>query len=279
MVFERITRQVFALDGNEYTYWVAGDSSNRPLVILYGYTGVHEDFLELVRALKQTFYVIIPEYPGWNTVPRFPEPLTIHNYAVYFKMLCDHLQLEQSITVIGHCVGSVVAVEMAFVYPQKINQLILISIPYLEGTWAQKMYAGLAKGATFSPGFIKSFFFLWRSRPLSVPLDLFAIRTKSVRKKMQRIKEHILKQPLQREDAVEEEWLSFIAYDFRKVRELTLPVHLIHGEKDLLLHAAQARRFQEIIPSATLDSIPDAGHVPPVETPRELIKIIEKYLV
>jgi pimeloyl-ACP methyl ester carboxylesterase len=276
MAYERITKQVLALDGKEYSYWAAGDSNNPPIIILYGYTGVHDDFLELVRALKHTHFVVIPEYPGWNNVPRFSEPLSIHNYARYFKKLCDGLGLK-SVTVIGHCVGSVVALEMASLYPKSIDQLILISIPYLEGTWAQKMYGLLAEGAKHSPGFIKSFFFLWRSRPLSVPLDLFTIRTKSIRKKIKRIRDHIVKQPLQHEDAVEEEWLSFVEFDFHKVSTLNTPVHLIHGAKDLLLSSAQAVKFQNLFPSATLDVIVDAGHVPPVETPGELIRIIEKY--
>lgn len=277
MVFERITRQVFALDGKEYLYWAAGDSSKPPVIILYGYTGVHDDFLELVRTLKHTHFILIPEYPGWNNTPRFHEPLTIHNYARYFKKLCDGLGM-QTVTIIGHCVGSVVALEMASLYPNSIDKLILISIPYLEGTWAQKMYGLFAAGAKRSSGFIKSFFFLWRSRPLSVPLDLFTIRLKNIRKKMQRIRDHVVKQPLQHEDAVEEEWLSFVEYDFDKVSNLKTPVHLIHGGKDLLLSTKQAERFKNLFPRATLDVIPEAGHVPPVETPSELIKLIRKYL-
>lgn len=277
MVFERITKQVLVLDGDEYIYWAAGDNSKPPLMILYGYTGVHDDFLELVRALKHTHFVIIPEYPGWNTIPRFAKPLTIQNYAYHFKKLCDGLGL-QSVTIIGHCVGSVVALEMASVSPKSIGQLILISIPYLEGTWAQKMYGLLAKGANHSPNFIKSFFFLWRSRPLSVPIDLFTIRTKNIRKKMQRIRDHIVKQPLQHEDAVEEEWLSFVAYDFKKVKGITQPVHLIHGGEDFLLSSRRAVAFKKLFPSATLDVIAGAGHVPPVEAPGKLIKIINNYI-
>jgi pimeloyl-ACP methyl ester carboxylesterase len=276
-VFERITRQVFASDGNDYLYWAAGDSKNPPLLILYGYTGVHDDFLELVRALKHTFYIIIPEYPGWNNIPRFQEPLTIHNYAHYFKKLSTHLHIER-MTLVGHCVGSVVALEMATLYPKNISQLILISTPYLDGTWAKRIYAALAKGAKLSPDFAKPFFFLWRSRPLSVPLDPFTIKLKNLHKKIQRIRDHIVKQPLQHEDAVEEEWLSFMEFDFQKVRAITLPVHIIHGDKDILLSPAQAAKFKQLFPSATLDLIPQAGHVPPVETPGELTRTMLKYL-
>lgn len=277
MVYERISRQVFELDGKDYTYWVSGDTSNPPLMILYGYTGVHGDFLELVRTVKQTHFVIIPEYPGWNGVPRFSESLTIHNYAAYFKKLSEHLHLER-LTIIGHCVGGVVALEMAYVYPQRVRQLFLVSTPYLEGTRAHRIYAALAKGATNSPSFARSIFFLWRSRLVSVPLDFLVIKLKSHRKKMQRIKDHIVKQSSQREDAVEEEWLSFIEYDFAKVKQLTLPVHVIHGAKDLLLQPSQAKRLQMLLPSSTFDLIPHAGHVPPVETPGELLRIFQKYL-
>lgn len=272
-VFERMTKQVITSGEDEYIYWVAGEDTQPPLIILYGYTGVHEDFLEIVKALKERFFIVIPEHPGWNNAPRFKDPLTIHNYAVYIKKLCDLLEFKK-IALVGHCVGSVIASEFTYLYPLSVSQLILISTPYLEGTWAQKMYGALAKGANHSPGFAKSFFFLWRSRPLNVPLDLFTIKLKDFRKKMQRIKDHIVKQPLQHEDAVEEEWLSFVGFDFNKVKKIAMPVHLIHGEKDMLLSCAQAEKFQRLFPSATLAIIPEAGHVPPVETPQALTKLL-----
>lgn len=275
--FTTITKQYFSPDGNPYSYWVVGKTENPPIILLYGYTGVHEDFLALAETLKNNYFVIIPEYPGWNNVPRFKAKLTIHNYAQYFKALLDSLNIQKSI-IIAHCMGSVIAIEFAYLYPYAVSKLILISPPYLRHTWAEKMYLLLAHKAKHASNKTKPLYFFWRSRLLTVPLDFFIIKTRSFSQKMDRIKDHIINQPKQNEDAVEEEWISFIDFNFEKAKNITAPVHIIHGEKDAFIPILQAEKLRNIFSSATLDIIPNAGHVPPVETPNELAQLISKYL-
>ncbi len=270
-----MTLQEYELEGENYRYWVQGNTKNPPLVIFYGFTGVHKDFLEVARSLKDVYFVIIPEFPGWNNSPRFQEPLTIHNYAKFFKKMFDSLELLR-ITLLGHCVGAVVAIEFVSLYPQSVEQLILVSMPYLKGSLGQKLYSFLADISLHSPRIVRPAFFFWRSRILTVPLDFFVIKLKDFDKKIERIKDHIIRQPMQLEDAVEAEWTSFIKFNFEKVKQIKTPVRLIHGAEDLFISPQQALKFQKLLPDATLEIIPHAGHTPSVETPKELTELLLK---
>jgi pimeloyl-ACP methyl ester carboxylesterase len=274
--FPEMTLQDFHLDGKVYKYWVQGNQKNPPLILFYGYTGVHKDFLYLAEKLKNNYFIIIPEFPGWNKSPRLDKPLTINNYAKYFKSLFDFLGFSK-INLFGHCFGAVVAIEYAYFYPDTVNKLILVSPPYLGGK-TEKFHKFLVRMAENSPKFIRPVFFFWRSRILAVPFDFYAIKLRSFEKKMDRVKEHIFKQFFEPEDAVEENWISFIKFNFNKVKRINIRANLIHGAGDVLVNIKQAEKLQKLFPHATLDIISQAGHVPPVEAPDELLELVTKYL-
>lgn len=274
--FPEMTFQEFGLDGNSYLYWVVGDTNNPPLVLLYGFTGVAKDFIDLTNLLKDKYFIIIPEYPGWNGSPRFSGALTIHNYAKFFKKLIDYLGFSK-INLFGHCLGAVAAIEFDYLYPEAVSKLILVSTPYL-GSKTEKFHKFLVRLAERSPKSIRPIYFFWRSRFFGIPFDFYSIKLRSFEKKMARIKEHIFKQPLEPQDAVEENWISFVKFNFKKVKEIKHQIHLIHGAEDILINPKQAVKLQRLFPKASLDLIPLAGHVPPVEAPEDLAKLINNYL-
>lgn len=275
-LFQDMTPQDFPLGENTYRYYIQEDSKNPPLILFYGYTGVHKDFLWLAEQLKKDFFIIIPEFPGWNKSPRFNEPLTVRNYAKHFKKLFEHLGIEK-LNLFGHCFGAVVAIEYVYLYPETVRELILVSTPYLGGR-TERFHKFLVRMAERSPRSIRPVFFFWRSRLLSVPFDFYAIKLRSFEQKLARVKEHIFKQFFEPEDAVEENWISFIKFNFNKVKNIKHQVRLIHGAKDVLVSTTQATKLQKLLPRASLDIIVEAGHVPPVESPEELLALIRKYL-
>lgn len=54
-----------------------------------------------------------------------------------------------------------------------------------------------------------------------------------------------------------------------RISDLKVPVTLIWGEKDGVLPLEYARRLEAAIPDATLQTIPDCGHIPHNECPEE----------
>ena len=56
------------------------------------------------------------------------------------------------------------------------------------------------------------------------------------------------------------------------------PVSLIWGEQDSITPIAQAKALQSWMPSASLATIPDAGHIPHIESPREFAAVLVRQL-
>jgi pimeloyl-ACP methyl ester carboxylesterase len=64
----------------------------------------------------------------------------------------------------------------------------------------------------------------------------------------------------------------------RGLRSITVPVLLVHGEKDRLVPVAAARAAARAQPGWTLVTLPDVGHVPQLEVPRETADVVLGWL-
>jgi pimeloyl-ACP methyl ester carboxylesterase len=67
-------------------------------------------------------------------------------------------------------------------------------------------------------------------------------------------------------------------YDWRPLlADLRVPTLVIHGESDLL-PVSVARETAALLPRARLALVPDAGHMPFWEAPREFFRLVEEFL-
>ncbi len=263
--------------GEKIAYYLEGDEKNAPIVLISGFTGTHGDLLELARQLKDKYFIIIPEFPGWGDSPEGHSHLTIVSYANVIRKVLDDLSLRKA-TLVAHCMGATVALEAAYRFPERIKGLILISTPYQDGTAGQVFFRFMTKLSEKTPERIRPLFFFWRSRIITIPISFFVLQTRTLGKKLKLVEKTLTQQAHQDEHVLEMNWNSLVHYDYQKLKKLSVPVHLLHGEKDLLVPITQAEKLSHILPHTTLDVLSHAGHLPPIETPETVAHTIEKYL-
>jgi len=255
--------------------WTVGDKNNPPLLLVPGFTGTHTDLMRTAEVLAKKYFVIVPDLPGWGESPRFSEELTIENYTTYIKSLLDQLGISK-ITFVGHCMGATVGIEFTNKFPEKLKELFLVSTPYL-GELAGKLLTFDADLAVRFPKKIRPLFYLWRNRFFGVIANIFVIRTVSKMKKLKLMIHYILVQGEPSEDSIEEAWRSLIHYDYKRLENATVPIHIIHGNEDILINKGQAKKLYSFLPSATVDYVLHCGHMPPVENPEGVAEAILKY--
>lgn len=88
---------------------------------------------------------------------------------------------------------------------------------------------------------------------------------------------YVLIQGEPNEDSIEETWRSLIRYDYKRIENVKVPVHIIHGDEDILVPKKQVQKLHQFIPSATLFYVLNCGHMPPVENPQDLAEAILQY--
>lgn len=275
----QVVQHTFSPDGQHlYTFYTEGEKKNPTLILLTGFTGTHGDILDFSKHFKDKYFVIIPELPGWGNSPKGTYHLTIEGYAKFIADILKYLSLDKKIYLAGHCMGSAVAIAFTTLHEDKVKELFLVSAPYLHGMKSEEMFAHLANASEKVPQFLKPFFFFFRSRFFAIPLGFFVIQTKSLKKKLSLIFLNSIKQQFQDEQTVENNWNSLVLFDYKKLQKLSIPIHIFHGEKDILVLPVQAEKLAKLCKNVTVDIIPNAGHMPPVETPGKLAMLFEKYL-
>jgi len=256
--------------------WTVGDKNNPPLLLVPGFTGTHVDLMPVAETLTQKYFVIVPDMPGWGESPRFSQELNTDNYIPYLKSLLEQLKINK-ITYVGHCMGATLGIEFANQFPEKLKQLTLISTPYLGGTLANKFLVFDADLAVRFPKKIRPLFYLWRNRWFGMAANIFVIRVKSKLKKLQLIIHYILIQGEPDEESVEETWRSLMHYDYKRIENVKIPVHILHGNEDILIQKTQIKKLHSFLPTATLFYVLNCGHMPPVENPQGLAEAILQY--
>jgi pimeloyl-ACP methyl ester carboxylesterase len=256
--------------------WTVGDEQNLPLLLVPGFTGTHTDLMKTAAVLSKKYFVYVPDMPGWGESPRFAKELTIKNYATYVKSILEQLGIEK-VTYVGHCMGATIGIEFAARFPEKLQQMFLISSPNLGNTIYHKLLNFVADSAVKFPKPIRPLFYLWRNRFFGTVANIFVVRLKGKLRKLRLIFHYVLIQGDPKEDSVEEAWKSMIHFDYAKIKDIKIPVHLIHGEEDILITKKRVNELQKFLPSVTVDYVSDCGHSPPVENPIGTAEAILRY--
>jgi pimeloyl-ACP methyl ester carboxylesterase len=273
-----LRKHVFSPDGKtEYFFWETGSPTGAVLIFLPGFTALHSDFFSLKDHFDDNYRIIIPDLPGWGGVPKFGETMTLEQYAVYIKELLISLKVPK-VVVLGHCMGGTLAIELAYQFPQLVERLILVSVPYKEGSLSREFLIALIRLAEISPEFMRPLFYFWRTRPIRLLVDVAVYKYKGWRRIWEMAIKDIARQPLEDRKVVEENWASLTLFDYRKAKHISIPTHVIYGKKDILIRDIYRKNFAQLFSEATLDLIEEAGHLPPTETPEELGKLTKKYL-
>ncbi|MEK7079427.1 MAG: alpha/beta hydrolase [Patescibacteria group bacterium] len=275
-----IRKKLFHFEGNTYYYWVAGKSSSPPLLMIPGLTGTHGNLLEVSYSLRRDNYLIIPDLPGWGLSPRPKEALTIHYYARFFQALRKHLKIEK-VNIFSHCMGTAIAVEFARMNPESVKCLIMVSTPYEEGSWGYLTLKYLSKLGEKVPRAFRPLFYIWKNKYINFITGFYILKFRSFKKKMRMLVEIFKEQAILDNQSFVESWLSLLDYDYLKLNNIRInfPIHLIFGSQDILIPKSQAYKLHKLlIHKSSLDFIPEAGHLPPIETPNRLASLVLKYL-
>ena len=97
-----------------------------PLLYMHGPWGLNPD-LPFVARLASSYTVFAPRHPGTSSgAPNAAHAIdSFWDLVVYYGELMDRLQL-QSVPIVGHSFGGLVAAEIAATMPERARRLILI---------------------------------------------------------------------------------------------------------------------------------------------------------
>jgi pimeloyl-ACP methyl ester carboxylesterase len=129
--------------GHRVSYYEGG--SGEPLVLVHGFTGSKENWLESARYLTPHFRVIAPDLPGWGeSERRAGEDYTPSDQARRLAEILDALAIPRA-TIVGHSMGGHIAGLFAVRYPGRVENLVLVDsagVHFTPNDFARRVIAG-----------------------------------------------------------------------------------------------------------------------------------------
>jgi len=109
----------------------AAAGQGKPVLFLHQTPRSWDEYRDVLPILGTAFRAIAMDTVGFGDSYQLKESASIKLYARGVIQLLDALSIERA-SVVGHHTGGVVAVEVAAVYPERVEKLILSSTPYVD---------------------------------------------------------------------------------------------------------------------------------------------------
>ncbi|WP_293634160.1 alpha/beta hydrolase [Polaromonas sp.] len=252
------------IDGVDLHFVARGEGP--PVVLIHGNTVTHADFIAsgLMDRLARNHRVIAFDRPGFGHSSRPRDRLwTPAAQADLLIAALERLGIERPV-VVGHSMGTMVAVAMALDHPESVRRLVLIGGYFYPSLRVDALLTApvalpvLGDVMRYTVTALSSRLMLRKMAqamfaPRELPDNFFPI-----------VSREMMLRPVQlRANAEDAAFMVPAAHAMSKrYGELVLPVTLIAGEDDVVVDPqAQSVRLHDELPQSELFLVPGVGHM------------------
>lgn len=264
-----LNRNHITLTCGEVSYFEKA-GQGRTLILLHGAGADKNSWCRFAKHLSKDDRVIIPDLPGHgDSVLNLSLRYTIAQQALYLHELLTRLNAG-SIHIVGHSMGAAVALRYAHLHLKDVQSLILLDAAGVEKTPSEMRQELEQTGvhpmmAIESTADYKKLIQYGMNKPPYIPnffLELLA--TDKINRR-----------------EIERKVFNDIILDMDQISilpTLTLPVLIIWGRLDRVLHVNDAELLHELLPNSQKIILDDIGHVPMIEAPQLSAKLCLKFM-
>lgn len=244
---------------------VQRSGDGQPVVFLHSAAGLSEGD-PFVAALAERHDVISPVHPGFEDLDHLDAIRDVHDLALYYDDLLGSLGFD-SVPVVGHSFGGMIAAELAAHVPQRVSKLVLIA-PF--GLWSEE-HPGEDMFTAF-PLTIHEL--LWADPSAHAPVPAAAGSDVMEPERLE-----MLLGLLQGMTAAGKFlWPLPDKGLARRLHRVSAPTLVVWGAKDRLLPSAYADDFAALIGDSRVEIVDDGGHMVTFEKPGEVAELVSNFL-
>lgn len=241
-----------------------------PFVLIHGFPFTGRMWAGQLDTLFKDTRVLVPDLPGFGDSPASERAATVESYAEDCFAILDALDIMEPAVIGGLSMGGYIALAAARLMPLRIRGLILAST---------RAGADSAEGKANRDKTIAQV----REGGASVVADAMYPKFLSP--------DHYTSQPVVAQElkdimqgATPEGVIGALGAmrdrpdSTEMLRDLHMPVLIIHGKDDQVIPPSEAEAMAKAIPHSDLHLIDKAGHLPNLEQPEEFNRIVAKFL-
>jgi pimeloyl-ACP methyl ester carboxylesterase len=256
--------RVYLETGIRMHFLEQGDADGEPLILLHGITDSSFSYSRVLPLIDKKYRVFALDQRGHGDSDRPNDGYTMKNFAADVTAFMDAKNIRQAILV-GHSMGSFVALQTALDAPGRIEKLILIGTATTarnDGTGEfQKEVSRLTD--PIPENFVREFQSGTAFHPL--PEEFLS-----------RVVQESLKVPARVWQAA---LSGVLAEDYKsRLSEIKVPTLIVWGERETYFPRAEQELLTAEIPDSTLKIYPDTGHSPQWERPEVFVRDLNDFL-
>ena len=261
------------IHGHAVRYRTAG--TGPVLVLVHGITGRASTWREVIGPLAERFTVVAPDLQGHGGSAKPRGDYSLGAFAAGIRDLLTALGHDR-FTVVGHSLGGGIALQMAYLFPERCERLVLVgsgglgrdvnpvlrlaslpgtelTMPMIAPSWGDRPMRMLGRGLHRLG---------WRAGPdvAEVTMAWLSLTDASARMAFLHTLRGVVDVLGQRVSARDRLYLA-----------KELPVLIVWGEKDHIIPVAHGRWTHEHVPHSRLEVYPDAGHFPHLDDPLRFV--------
>jgi pimeloyl-ACP methyl ester carboxylesterase/quercetin dioxygenase-like cupin family protein len=237
--------------------------SGQPVLLLHGGAGAFSvaSFADLMSSSGPA-RVITPVHPGFDGTPRPEELVSIASLAAVYAQLLRDLRLSD-VCVIGNSIGGWIAAELALAESaapdRRVSSVVLVDAAGLQiDTAPSPDFFSLSFDQVFDLSYFDPDAF--RIDPATLTPERAATQAAN-------------RSALQVYAGTEMTDPSLLG----RLRDVRIPALVVWGAADRMVPPEHGKAYAEAIPGGQFRLITDAGHLPQLETPAELLMVVREF--
>ncbi len=232
--------------------------SGRPLLVLHG-GGGPQSVSGIAESLSAHRHVLVPTHPGFAGEPR-PEWFdSIDDLALTYLELLERLDLHD-VMVIGFSMGGWIASEIAVRDTTRLSSIVLVDAAGIEVEGHS-----IADVFPLTPDELSALSYHNPAAFRIDPTTLSPERVAAIAANFQTLGVY------GRERGMHDPKLR------RRLGRVRIPALVVWGESDGVIDPDYGRAYAQSFPLGQFKLIPEAGHVPQIEQPERLLKLVWEF--
>lgn len=247
------------IDGFDVPYFHTGEGPT--LVLLHGFTANRDHFSRIARYLKDDFRLIIPDLPGFGQASAPADAdYGLDAQARRILAFIDTVAPDTAVHLGGSSMGGYIAAVAALQAPDRVASLWLLAPGGLVGeerSEVRDIYERTGRIALLPEDmddFERVLDLAFHNRPYMPGFVRHALAGEAVARREQHARiftQVYAAEPLN-----------------AHVGRLEMPLLLVWGSEDRVLHPSGAKVMEQALPHAEIVRMPEVGHLPMLEAPR-----------
>lgn len=233
--------------------------SGRPVLVLHGGAGP-QSVAGFAAAVSERAHVLTPIHPGFGGEPRPDWFDSIDDLALTYLELLERLDLND-VMVIGFSMGGWIASELAVRDSTRLSSIVLVDAAAIQVDGYE-----IADVFSLTPDELSA---LSYHNPAAFRIDPATLRPEQIAARAANFQALGV---YGRARGMCDPKLR------RRLARVTIPALLVWGESDGVVAPGYGRAYANSFPNARFELIPEAGHVPQIEQPERLLKLVWEFV-